>query len=128
MIRTIRLFLFIEAVSFLAASLVHSGFLISGYEHLQARTAEAVIGTALAVGLVLTFLQPAWTRRIGLAVQGFALLGTLVGLFTVAIGIGPRTVPDLIYHAAILALLIWGLIVTARARIRTAARDRNLDS
>lgn len=53
--------------------------------------------------------------HIGLAVQGFALLGTLVGLFTIAVGVGPRTVPDLVFHAGIVAVLVWGLIVTARA-------------
>jgi uncharacterized membrane protein YjjP (DUF1212 family) len=51
-----------------------------------------------------------------LAAQGFAILGTLVGLFTIAIGIGPRTVPDLVFHAGIVVVLVWGLIVTTRAR------------
>jgi hypothetical protein len=53
--------------------------------------------------------------------KGFALLGTLAGLFTIAIGVGPRTVPDLVYHATILAVLIWDLIVTARARFHPAS-------
>lgn len=30
---------------------------------------------------------------------GFALLGTFVGVFTIAIGIGPRTVPDIVFHS-----------------------------
>jgi hypothetical protein len=49
-------------------------------------------------------------------VQGFALLGTIVGLVTIAIGIGPRTAFDLTLHAGMVALLVAGLIVTARSR------------
>ncbi|HBY95831.1 MAG: hypothetical protein M5U01_16830 [Ardenticatenaceae bacterium] len=115
MTQTIRLFMLFEGASFVAASLIHSGVFIAGYEHSQARVAEGVIAAVLIAGLVLSFVRRAWTRWVGLAAQGFALLGTLVGLFTIAIGIGPRTAPDLVYHATILAVLVWGLIVTARA-------------
>jgi uncharacterized membrane protein YoaK (UPF0700 family) len=116
MTQTTRLFLLVEAASFAAASLVHSGVFISGYEHAQARIAEGVIAAVLFAGLILSFIRREWTRPVGLAAQGFALLGTLVGLFTIAIGVGPRTVPDLVYHAVIVVVLVWGLIVTARAR------------
>jgi hypothetical protein len=47
---------------------------------------------------------------IGLIAQGFALLGTLVGVFTIAIGVGPRTVPDVAYHVLIVIVLISGLV------------------
>ncbi len=47
--------------------------------------------------------------------QGFALFGTLVGVFTIAVGVGPRTIADIIYHVGIVALLIWGLAVAVRA-------------
>ncbi len=112
--RTIRLFLLCEAASFFAASLIHSGVLISGYEHSRARIAEAVIGTVLSAGLASSWMRPEWTRAAGLASQAFALLGTLVGLFTIAIGIGPRTVPDIGYHFAIIIVLVWGLVITKR--------------
>lgn len=120
MTQTIRLFMLIEAVSFVAASLIHSGVFITGYEHPQARVAEGVIAAVLIAGLTVSFVYPAWTRWVGLAAQGFALLGTLVGLFTIAIGVGPRTVPDIAYHTTILVILVWGLIVTARARTQAA--------
>jgi hypothetical protein len=64
---------------------------------------------------VLTWIRPANTRLFGLVGQGFAFLGTLVGLFTITIGVGPRTVPDVTYHVLILAVLAWGLVVTYRA-------------
>lgn len=114
--QTIRIFLLLQAAGFAIASLIHSGFLIPGYEHSAARIAEGVIAVVLIIGLLLTYLKQDWTRIIGLVVQGFALLGTLVGLFTVAIGIGPQTTPDLVFHIGIASFLVWGLIVTARTR------------
>jgi hypothetical protein len=116
MTNAIRLFMLFEAASFVAAALVHSGVLIQGYEHQEARTAEGVIAIVLLVGAALTWVRPSWIRHVGLAAQGFALFGTLVGVFTIAIGVGPRTVPDVAYHIGIAVVLAWGLIVVARAR------------
>jgi len=113
--QSIRLLLLAESASFELASLVHLGVLVHGYEHQQAAIAESTIAVVLLIGLGLASVWPARDRLIGLIAQGFALLGTLVGLFTIAIGVGPRTVPDLVYHAAILLTLALGLVVTARA-------------
>jgi len=109
MVRLVRSFLALEAGAFLAAALVHSGILLHGHEHVKAATAEAVIGLVLCAALVATALAPGASRAAGLWAQGFALVGTLVGLFTIVIGVGPRTAPDLVFHAAILALLGAGL-------------------
>jgi hypothetical protein len=108
--QTMRIFMFSEAATFVVASLIHSGALITGYEHDKARIAESVIATVLLVGAALIWVRPAWTRRASLAAQGFALLGTLVGIFMIAIGVGPRTAPDIMYHVAIITVLIWGLV------------------
>ena len=113
----IRAFLLFEAATFLIASLIHAGHLVEGYEHHEAHFAEAVIATVLVIALVVSSVRPAWTRAAGLGGQGFALLATCVGIFTIAVGVGPRTVPDLTYHAAIVVVLIWGLIVARRARV-----------
>ena len=110
-----RLFLLVEGISFVVASLVHSGVLIDGYEHQQAAIAESTIAVVLLVGCGLTWVWPARTRLIGIAAQAFALLVTLVGAFTIAIGVGPRTVPDIAYHVAILVVLVAGLVVVMRA-------------
>src|SRR5207248_5342746 len=96
---TLRLFLLVEGASFVLAGLVHFGVLARGYEHGSAAIAESVIGAVLLIALTLTWVLPAWTRTLGIAAQAFALLGTLVGAFTIAIGVGPRTVPDVMYHA-----------------------------
>jgi uncharacterized membrane protein YedE/YeeE len=84
----VRLLLLLEGASFLVAGLVHRGVFVHGYEHHEASIAETVIGVVLLAGLVLTWILPARSRTLGLAAQAFALLGTLVGAFTIAIGVG----------------------------------------
>ncbi len=57
--RAIRLFMLFEAATFVAASLIHTGVLISGYEHYRARVAEGVIAIVLFGGLH----RPGFVRR-----------------------------------------------------------------
>lgn len=80
----------------------------------EARIAESVIGVVLLVGLALTWIRPRATHRFGLVAQGFALFATLVGIFTIVIGIGPRTVPDIVYHIGIVVVLVLGLVKATR--------------
>jgi hypothetical protein len=123
----IRLFMLLEATSFVAASLIHSGHLIAGYEHQRARIAEGVIAFVLLVGLTLTWIRPARLGSVGFAAQGVALLGTLIGVFTIVIGVGPRTLPDVLYHIGIVIVLVLGLSVAARVRHREVEnRDASL--
>ena len=110
----IRLFLALETLAFLTAASVHLGLSLHGYEHRQAGTAESVIGGVLLFGLALTAIRPASTRAVGLGAQAFALFGTLVGIFTIAVGIGPRTALDLTFHIGIVIVLIFGLIAAVR--------------
>jgi DMSO/TMAO reductase YedYZ heme-binding membrane subunit len=105
----IRLFMVVEAASFVVAALIHSGLLVAGYEHERARVAEGVIAVVLLVGLALTWIRPVQLGTVSFAAQGFALLGTLLGVLTIAIGVGPRTPPDVLYHIAILVVLVLGL-------------------
>src|SRR3989442_58955 len=113
-VRAVRLLLLFEAATYVLAALAHFGILVSGYEHRAAGTAESVIAAVLLAGFAATWIGPALTRGIGLAAQTFALLATLLGLFTIVIGVGPRTVPDVAYHVSIVAILIWGLVVAKR--------------
>lgn len=110
----IQRFLTAEAALFGGAALMHAGFLIRGHEHWKAATAESVIAFVLLAGLVATFVAPGSGRAFGLGAQGFALLGTLVGLFTIAIGVGPRTALDLLIHAVMIAVLAFGIRAVAR--------------
>lgn len=118
MARGIRTFLLVEAAAFLAAAWIHLGFSSLGFEHRRAGIAESVIAAALLAGLAWSALRPASARRAGRLAQGFALFGTIVGMVTIAIGVGPRTLPDILYHVVILAVLAWGLAVASREPIR----------
>jgi membrane-associated HD superfamily phosphohydrolase len=109
--KRVRAFLGIEALAFWMASLVHAGFLLRGYQHRQAMIAEGVIGAGLALGLLLILVHPRSTRSIGSVVQAFALLGTLVGIFTIVIGIGPQSGLDVGLHAMFVILLVAGMTV-----------------
>lgn len=114
MTRLVRWFLSLEAAAFGAAALVHSGVAVHGYEHWKAATAESVIGLVLLGGLLTSVVAPQSSRSAGLASQAFALLGTLVGTFTIVIGVGPRSPFDFALHAGFVAALVTGLALVAR--------------
>jgi hypothetical protein len=113
-VTTIRRFLLGEAAAFFVAALVHAGIVPLGYEHAGAYVPESIIGAVLLAGVALTFVAPAWTRGIAIAAQGFALMGSLIGLYVGVIGVGPHTVPDFVFHAGIVLALLWGLVVATR--------------
>jgi hypothetical protein len=129
---TVKLFLSLESAAFIVAALVHFGFLANGYEHTRAGIAETVVGTVLAFGLIMILIRPRLTQLTALVVQGFAFLGTLVGVFTIIIGVGPRTVPDVLYHVAIAIVLACGFMVAWRGRspslIETRSRQSNANT
>jgi hypothetical protein len=112
--RRLLAFLIIEVAAFAGASLTHFGVLIDGYEHTEAAIAEAVISTVLASAIVVGVRRPGTSRAVGLAAPGFALLGTSVGVFSMVRGFGPRSTADLIFHLAILTILVAGLVVAFR--------------
>lgn len=113
--QTVRAFLLIEAVAFLVAGAIHSGMFVAIATHYQAATAESIIGVVLLVSFGLTWVWSSQARLIGLLAQAFAAFGTMVGLFTIAVGVGPRSVGDIAFHLAVLAVLGWGIVVTARS-------------
>ena len=110
----VRGFLLLQIAIFLALVSIHFGLLIGGYRHRNAGTTESVIAGALVAGLLLTWTPPPWSRRAATAAQSFGILGVLVGLFTIALRIGPRTMLDLALNAALLLTLIAGLAITRR--------------
>ena len=109
-----RLLLF-EAATYAITSAFHFGLVVSSYGHTEAGTAEAIIATVLVGGAVLASLRPAWLRPVAFGAQLFALLATFIGLYAIAVGFGPRTVPDVVYHLAIVVVVLGGLVLAARA-------------
>ena len=120
-----RLFLLFESATFLVAAAIHAGALVDGHTHHQAAIAETVIAIVLLAALALGWTPQPWPLRFALIAQGFALAGVLVGLLTIAIGVGPQTLPDVAYHVAMLGVLGAGLAVTRPARHRAHRRLAN---
>ena len=98
----------------MTAALIHFGNLMDGYRYQAAGTGESVIAVVLPTGLALSWAR--WPIQAVIAAQAFAILGVLVGLVTIAIGVGPRTAPDIAYHIGILVALIAGLAIAMRTR------------
>ncbi len=119
----VSVFLLIEAVAFAAAALVHAGILADGYQHREAMIAESVIAAVLALGFFVTTVSARWTRAACLGAQGFALLGTLVGIFTMIVGVGPQSAFDVGLHAGLVILLVSGLAAAVRTRSVAAPRS-----
>ena len=115
---TIRGFLLLQIVIFLSMITIHFGLLIGGYSHRGAGAAESVITAILVAGLLLTWMPPLWSRRAASAAQSIGILGVLLGLFTIALGIGPRTILDLAVNGVLLLALIAGLAFTRWKRLR----------
>lgn len=113
---TTRIFPLIEVALFGLATLIHSGFLLSGYAHRQAAAAEMVIGAVLLLGLIMSSRVTWQARWISAGTQVFALLGVMLGTVMIAIGVGPQTTPDVVYHAAISAILLGGIVAALFAR------------
>lgn len=111
----LHVFLTIQAATFVMAALVHFGVLIDGYGHLQAGIAESVIGIVLLTALIASSIRHARVRSAAIAAQAFAVVGTLAGIIAIAVGVGPQTIPDVIYHLAIIGVLVWGLFTAIRA-------------
>jgi hypothetical protein len=109
-----RWFIVAAALSLLIASQIHFGNLVSGYEDPGAAVPESVIGGVMLLGLLFSWAPPPWGRRAAIGALAFGLAGSTLGLVLVAIGIGPRTVPDVIYHVLLVTTLVVGLIQAVR--------------
>lgn len=125
MISTTRTFISLAALSLIVASLIHLEVVIDGYGHREAGIAEAVIAVVMLIGLAFTWLPGRRGRQAGVASLGFGLIGALVGLFTIMIGVGPQTTPDVIYHATLTVVLVVGLIVAGRGLAGERHRGRH---
>lgn len=114
---TLRWIMAVAALSLLVAAALHAGLVIPGPFN-DASMYETGVASVLIVGLGLTFIGPAWARWGGLAATVLALAGTSIGLYVALRGLGPNTVPDIVYHVALIALLLVGIAVAWRVPSR----------
>ncbi len=111
---TIRIIILLLIIIFVLASLVHFGILIGGYEHDKARVAELIIAVILAIGFITGIINPAAAEKAARITLWIALAGTLIGLFTIIIGVGLQSSLDLVLHSVMILLLGLGLIFTKK--------------
>lgn len=104
----LRWIMAVAALSLLVAAALHAGLIIPGPFD-DAAMYESGIAGLLAVGLGMTFIGPAWAGWGGLAVVGLALAGASIGLYVALRGLGPNTVADIVYHVALIGLLLGGV-------------------
>jgi hypothetical protein len=98
-----------EAATFALASAVHFA---TGFS--SAAIPELVIAAVLGIGSSAALSRGAHAWGIAVGTTAFATFGTAVGLTFVATG--RQDVPDLVYHASILAALAVTMIALLRAR------------
>jgi hypothetical protein len=106
----------IEGATLAVASILHLSGDVHGsapFDADHAGIAEAIIGIVLVGAAITMFRMPARARAVGLAGNGFAVVGFLVGLNFTARG---GDLPDVAYHLTVLPFLIGSLIVLLRAR------------
>jgi len=107
-----------EAATFALASAIH---LAVGFT--DAAIPELLIAAVLGVGSSAILSRRAHTWSIALGATAFAAFGTVLGLTIIAAG--RQDVPDLTYHASILAALALTLTALLRAAADPAAGHMN---
>jgi uncharacterized protein YjeT (DUF2065 family) len=112
---TVRRLMAIESISLLIAAALHAGLVIPGPFD-TAAIFETSIALVLLPGLAIATARPAWAGWAALATQAFALIGTAIGLVLVVRGVGPNSVPDVVYHVVLIALIAIGLGLAWQAR------------
>jgi hypothetical protein len=117
MTRTLRWIMGVAAVSLMVAAALHAGLVIAGPFN-DAAMYEMGVAAVLLVGLGLTYVGPAGARWGGLAASALALAGATIGLYMALRGLGPNTVPDIVYHVALIALLLVAIAVAWRVPSR----------
>lgn len=114
----------VAALSLLAAAALHAGLVIPGPFD-DAAMYETGVAAVLILGIGATFISPAWARWGGLVVTVFALAGASIGLYMALRGLAPNTAPDVVYHVALIGLLLVGVAVAWRGPSRRASPGRS---
>jgi hypothetical protein len=115
-----------EAVTFLLAALVHLGIPLGLSEPriIPAAIVEGLCGLFLAVSTHAVFARARLAWGVALAAHLVAVAGVLLGIASLALGAGPSTVPNTIYHRVILGVLIVVLLGLSTPAARTALGRR----
>jgi hypothetical protein len=103
---------FTTVVTFLLAALLHVGIPLGFSEPriLPAAIVEGLCGLLLAVSTCALVARTTWAWGGALAAHLVAVAGVLLGIIALALGAGPSTSANTIYHRVILGVLIVVLV------------------
>ncbi len=133
-VTVIGVLMVLEAITFLLAALLHLGIQFPlGFSEPQiipATIVEGLCGIFLAVGAYAVFVRKSWAWQGAVAAHVFAVAGVLLGITALALGAGPSTQVNTIYHRTILVVLVLvlALLLTPGARAELGASHRSLPS
>ena len=133
-VMVIGVLMVLEAVTFLLAAMLHLGIQFPlGFSEPQiipATIVEGLCGIFLAVGAYAVFARKTWAWQGAVAAHVFAVAGVLLGITALALGAGPSTEANTIYHRTILVVLVvvLALLLTPGARAELGASHRTLPS
>ncbi len=133
-VTVIGVLMILEAITFLLAAMLHLGIQFPlGFSEPQiipATVVEGLCGIFLAVGAYAVFVRKSWAWQGAVAAHVFAVAGVLLGITALALGAGPSTQVNTIYHRTILVVLVLvlALLLTPGARAELGASHRSLPS
>ena len=112
----------VETITFLLAALSHLGIQFPlGFSEpriIPAAIVEGLCGVFLVVGTYGVFARKTWAWGVALAAHIFAVAGVLLGITSLALGLGPSTEMNTMYHRVILAVLLIVLVLLATSSAR----------
>jgi hypothetical protein len=121
----IRVLVAFNAVTFLLGAVAHLGVRIPlGFatiaepQIIPATIVEGLCGLLFVVSAYAVFTRRTWAWPVTVAAHAFSLGGVLLGIGAIALGGGPRTELNDIYHQVMVVLLVVGLslLVTSSGR------------
>jgi lysylphosphatidylglycerol synthetase-like protein (DUF2156 family) len=125
------------AVTFFLGALLHLGLRIPlGFAVLAepriipATIVEGLCGLGLAIGAYAVLTGRGWAWSAVTGAHAFALGGVLLGITALALGAGPSTELNTVYHRVMLVALVAGMVVlltpVARAALGRGDREQVL--
>src|SRR6266581_4515775 len=121
-VMVIGVLMVLEAITFLLAAMLHMGIQFPlGFSEPQiipATIVEGLCGIFLAVGAYAVFARKSWAWQGAVAAHVFAVAGVLLGITALALGAGPSTQVNMIYHRVILGVLVVVLVLLATRSAR----------
>lgn len=113
----------VEGVLFLLAALTHTGVRVLPFDEpriIPAVIVEGLCGIFLVGAAASVFARATWAWLALVAAHTFALLGVLLGIWTIAMGFGPHSALNDAFHRVMVVVLAAALIGLATPGARAA--------